>query len=89
MVWYFIGVYIIHRAFHGRLEIRNFSSSVEKYFKSERMRSDRLKYFFQLLVMKKIFQTFAALTLEIFFNTRREFRISAQSCNIVYKSIFT
>ena len=30
MVWYFIGVYIINRILHGRLEIRNFSSRVEK-----------------------------------------------------------
>ena len=29
MVWYFIGVYIINRTLHGRLEIRNFSSHVE------------------------------------------------------------
>ena len=29
MVWYFIGVYIINRTLHGRLEIRNFSSCVE------------------------------------------------------------
>ena len=27
MVWYFIGVYIINKTLHGRLEIRNFSSS--------------------------------------------------------------
>ena len=32
MVWYFIGVYIINGTFHGRLEIRNFSSRVEKIF---------------------------------------------------------
>ena len=49
MVWYFMGVYIINRTLHGRLEIRNFSSRVEK-----------------------IFHSFAALTREIFFNTRRE-----------------
>ena len=30
------------------------------------------RYEISLLVLKKIFQTFAALTLEIFFNTRRE-----------------
>ena len=30
MVLYFIGVYIINRTLHGRLEIRNFSSRVEK-----------------------------------------------------------
>ena len=30
MVWYFIGVYIINRILHGRLEKRNFSSRVEK-----------------------------------------------------------
>ena len=41
MVWYFIGVYIIKRTLHGRLEIGNFSSSVEKYFTSER--SERVK----------------------------------------------
>ena len=28
MVWYFIGVYIINRTLHGRLEIRNFCSRV-------------------------------------------------------------
>ena len=32
MVWHFIGVYIINRTLHDRLEIRNFSSHVEKYF---------------------------------------------------------
>ena len=32
MVWYFIGFYIINRTSHGRLEIRNFSSCVEKIF---------------------------------------------------------
>ena len=32
MVWHFIGVYIINRTLHDRLEIRNFSSRVEKYF---------------------------------------------------------
>ena len=32
MVWYFIGVYIINRTLHGHLEIRNFSSRVEKIF---------------------------------------------------------
>ena len=30
MVWYFIGVYIINGTLHGLLEIRNFSSRVEK-----------------------------------------------------------
>ena len=30
MVWHFIGVYMINRTLHGRLEIRNFSSRVEK-----------------------------------------------------------
>ena len=34
MVWYFIGVYIIKRTLYGRLEIRNFSSRVEKIFHS-------------------------------------------------------
>ena len=43
MVWYFIGVYIINRTLHGRLEIQNFSSSVEKYFTSQR--SEQVKYF--------------------------------------------
>ena len=49
MVWYFIDVYIINGTLHGRLEIQNFSSPVEK-----------------------IFHSFAVLTREIFFNTRRE-----------------
>ena len=34
MVWQFVGVYIINRTLHGRLEIRNFSSRVEKIFHS-------------------------------------------------------
>ena len=32
MVWFFIDVYIINRTLHVRLEIRNFSSLVEKIF---------------------------------------------------------
>ena len=32
MVWYLIGVYIINRTLHDCLEIRNFSSCVEKIF---------------------------------------------------------
>ena len=43
MVWYFIGVYIINRTLDGRLEIRNFSSLVEKYF--TRLPSLRMKYY--------------------------------------------
>ena len=34
MVWYFISVYIKNRTLHGRLEIPNFSSSVEKNMRS-------------------------------------------------------
>ena len=34
MVWYFISVYIINKTLRGRLEIRNFSSRVEKIFHS-------------------------------------------------------
>ena len=34
MVWYLIGVYIVNRTLRGRLEIRNFSSHVEKVFHS-------------------------------------------------------
>ena len=33
MVCYFIGVYIMNRTLQGRLEIRNFSSRVEKHSK--------------------------------------------------------
>ena len=43
MVLYFTGVYIINRTLHGRLDKRNFSSSVQIYFMSER--SERVKYF--------------------------------------------
>ena len=35
MVWYFTAVYVINRTLHHCLEIRNFSSRVEKYFTSE------------------------------------------------------
>ena len=35
---------------HGRAEIQNFSSSVEKYIMSER--SERVKYFFNMLEEK-------------------------------------
>ena len=31
MILYFIGVYLINRISHGRFEIQNFSSRVEKY----------------------------------------------------------
>ena len=43
MVWHFIGVYIINRTLHDRLEIQNFSSRVEKYF-TRSLRS-LVKYF--------------------------------------------
>ena len=43
MVWHFTGVYIINRTLHDRLEIRNFSSRVEKYF-TRSLRS-LVKYF--------------------------------------------
>ena len=43
MVWHFIGVYIINRTLHDRLEIRNFSFRVEKYF-TRSLRS-LVKYF--------------------------------------------
>ena len=45
MVWYFIGVYVINRTLHGRLEIQHFSSSVEKYFTSVAQRTSEI--FFQ------------------------------------------
>ena len=32
MTLYFIGVFKINRTLHGRLEVRNFSSRVQKYF---------------------------------------------------------
>ena len=64
MVWHFIGVYIINRILHGRLEIRNF-----------------------LLVLKKIFHSFAALKREIFFNTRREIFYPARPCNTLYVQV--
>ena len=33
MVWYFLGVYKMNGTLHGRLEIRNFFSCVEAFFK--------------------------------------------------------
>ena len=35
MVWNCIGVYVINKTLHGRLEIQNFSLTVKKYFTSE------------------------------------------------------
>ena len=32
LIYYFIGAYMIDRILHSRLEIRRFSSCVEKYF---------------------------------------------------------
>ena len=42
MVWYFISVYIINRTLHGRLEIRNSSSRVEKIFHSFAALTDKI-----------------------------------------------
>ena len=43
MILYFIGVYIINRTLHGRLEIRNFSSRVEKYFTRSRTLEEKFR----------------------------------------------
>ena len=43
MVRFFIGSCIVNRTLHGRLEVRNFSSRVEKYF--TRSPSSLEKYF--------------------------------------------
>ena len=45
MVWRFIGVYIMSRTLHGRLEIRNFSSHVEKNISLIRCAHAIVKYF--------------------------------------------
>ena len=46
LVLIFIVVFIINRTLHGCLEIRNFSSSVEKYFTSERStRKEKFRIF--------------------------------------------
>ena len=42
------------------------------------------RYEISLLVLKKIFHSFAALTREIVFNLQEKFRISARPCNILY-----
>ena len=47
MVWNFICVYIMNRILHGRLEIRNFSSRVEKNIFTCSLRS-LVKYFLTL-----------------------------------------
>ena len=46
LVWHFIGVYMINRTLHGRLEIRIFSSRVEKYF--TRSLPSLVKYIFNI-----------------------------------------
>ena len=45
MVWHFISVYIMNRTLHGRLEIRNFSSHVEKNISLIRCAHAIVKYF--------------------------------------------
>ena len=45
MAWYFISVYIINRTLHCRLEIRNFSSSVENIRYFTRPLRSLVKYF--------------------------------------------
>ena len=52
MVWYFIGVYIINRTLHGRLEIRNFSSTLEEKFRIS-ARPCNIRFLF------RYFQTFS------------------------------
>ena len=42
MVWYFIGVYIINRTLHGRSEIQNFCSRVEKIFHERAQRMSEM-----------------------------------------------
>ena len=47
------------------------------------------RYKISLVVLKKIFHSFAVLTREIFFNTRREisYHDSARRCNILYQEL--
>ena len=44
------------------------------------------RYEISLLMLKKIFHTFAALTLEIFFNTRREI---SYLCHVIFSMSLT
>ena len=42
ITWYFIGVFFNReRILHGSTEVRNFSSSVEKYFTSEQRKQEK------------------------------------------------
>ena len=67
MVWHFIGVYIINRTLHGLLEIRNFSSHVEKkYFTSEC--SEQVKYFSTLEEKFRISMWPCNILYDYFFN---------------------
>ena len=52
MVWYFIGVYIINRTLHEHVEMQNFCSHVEKYFKSEHMQPCNILYLLNIFLFQ-------------------------------------
>ena len=53
MVWHFIGIYIMNRTLHGRLEIRNSSSSSEIFF-STRDEKSRISWPCNILYLSNV-----------------------------------
>ena len=66
MVWYFVGVYTINRTLHGRLEIQNFSSHVEKEYFTRLLRS--VKKYFSTLEEKFCIPTLQCNILDLLLN---------------------
>ena len=79
MVLYFIGVYIINRTLHGRLETRNFSCRVEKIFHEWAQRTseifstleEKFRIFARscnILYLFRYFQAFSVIFVKSFSN---------------------
>ena len=65
MIWYFFGVCIINITLHGPLEIRNFSSRVEKYFTRVFQHSKRNFVFPRGHIISHMYFSFQAHFLEV------------------------
>ena len=76
--------FIINRAFHTRKLLKWDGSVVIGVYIINRTLHGLLEIRNFASRVEKIFHSFAALTLEIFLNTRRKLRISARPCNILY-----
>ena len=73
MIWYFFGVCIINVTLHGRLEIRNFSCRVEKYFTRVFQHSKRNFVFPRGQVISHMYFSFQAYFLKVTGDTLSSF----------------